>query len=101
MPANLYTEDSGVGRRVPVMVLQALLSSGSIFLAWQEFLHTGAQYSAVEKLSAIDVVLRVSGFVPQLEFASLSRMLFLVATFALTLLTCSLKESVRSSVTPR
>ena len=83
------------------MVLQALFSSGSTFLAWQEFLHTGAQYSAVEKLSAIAVVLRVSGFVPQLEFANLSRMLFLVATFALVLLTCSLKESVRSSVTPR
>ena len=83
------------------MILQALLSSASTFFAWHEFPHTGAQYSAVEKESAIAVVLKVSGFDPQLEFASLSRMLFLVATLAFTFLTCSLNDSVRSSVTPR
>ena len=90
-----------MGRRLPVMIRQALFSSASTFFAWQDFDQTGEQYSAVEKQSARAVDLIVLGFAPQLEFASLLRRLFLVATFALTFLACSLNERVRSSVTPR
>ena len=50
IPASLYSEGSGVCRRDPVTTRQALLSSGSIFLAWHDFSHTAAQYSAVPGL---------------------------------------------------
>ena len=100
MSACLY-EQSGVGLRVPVIFRHALFSSGSIFFAWQDFPHTGAQYSAVENEMTIAVIFMVTGCAPQLVFDNFSRMLFLDATFALVLLTCSLKDRVRSRVTPR
>ena len=71
------------------MIRLDFLTSGSIFLAWHSSPHTGAQYSAIELDSDIAVVLRISRFVPQLEFDSFSTMLFFVATLAFTLLTCS------------
>ena len=48
MLKSLCSVGSGVARNVPVIVLQALFSSGSTFPAWHDLLHTGAQYSAVE-----------------------------------------------------
>ena len=80
---------------------QVLFSSASTFFAWQDFSHTGAQYSAVEYARASADVLSVLGSAPHLEFASFPSRLFLEATLALTFLVCSLKESVRSRVTPR
>ena len=72
IPATLYSDDRGVGRKFPVTTRQALFSSKSIFLAWHEFPQTGLQYSAVEYESVRAVVLRVVGSAPQLEFASLA-----------------------------
>ena len=48
IPASLWSAGRGVGLRVPVIMRQALFSSGSMLFAWQEFAHTGEQYSAVE-----------------------------------------------------
>ena len=96
IPATLYSDDRGVGRKFPVTTRQALFSSESIFLAWHEFPQTGLQYSAVEYESARAVVLRVVGSAPQLEFASLASRLFLVATSAY-----DYYDSVLSRVTPR
>ena len=69
MPASLYTDVSGVGRRFPVIIRQALLSSALILFAWLDFPQTAQQYSAVEYESASAVVLGVRGSVPQLELA--------------------------------
>ena len=101
MPASLYSDGSGVGRKFPVITRQALLSSALIYFAWQDFPQTAQQYSAVEYDSASAVVLSVLGSAPQLELASFARMLFLVDTFPFTFLACSEKVSVLSRVTPR
>ena len=47
------------------------------------------------------VVRSVLGSAPQVEFASLPRRLFLVATLAFTFCTCLAKDRVLSRVTPR
>ena len=48
MPAVLYRSVKGVGRRRPVTMRQALLSSGSTFFAWVDLAQTADAYSAVE-----------------------------------------------------
>ena len=89
IPATRYSDVRGVGRRFPVITRQALFSSALTFFAWQEFPQTAQQYSAVEYERARAVVLRVVGSAPQLEFASLERRLFLVATLPFTFFVCS------------
>ena len=98
IPATLYSDGRGVGRRFPVTRRQALFSSALTFLAWQEFPQTAQQYSVVEYERARAVVLRVVGSAPQLEFASLESRLFLVATLPFTLCACSTCDNVISNV---
>ena len=101
IPASRYSDGSGVGRRLPVTMRQALFNSELTFFAWKDFPHTGQQYSAVEYERADAVVLKVAGSVPQLELASLASRLFLVAVFPFVFLVCSAYDKVLSSVTPR
>ena len=43
IPASRYSDGSGVGRRLPVTMRQALFNSELTFFAWQDFPHTGQQ----------------------------------------------------------
>ena len=63
--------------------------------------HTGMQYSAVDKQSAIAVVLMVGGFAPHVVPVSFCRILFLLLIFIFVFLQCSLNVSDLSNVTPR
>ncbi len=85
IPHNNYRSSTLVGLRHPEMAIRAAFRTGSIFEACDDLLQTGDAYSAEEKHRARAVVWIVLAYVPQLVFANLFRMLFLIPVFALVL----------------
>ena len=71
----------GVGRIHPVTIRNVSCKTTSTSFLCAECSHTGQQYSAVEKHSAIIVVRSVLAFAPQLVTFSLRSRLFCVDTF--------------------
>ena len=76
MPERLCGVGNGLAPNVPVIVLQALFSSGPTFPAWHDLLLTGARYSAVEYQRTRAVDLRVFASAPHDKMANLLRSLF-------------------------
>lgn len=77
-----------LGFKQTVITRQALFNAGSSFLAWVDPSQTGHAYSTEEYHRAEAVDGNVRAAAPHLDFS-------------LVFMICSLKERVRSSVTPR
>uniref|UniRef100_A0A8D8Q0H6 Uncharacterized protein n=1 Tax=Cacopsylla melanoneura TaxID=428564 RepID=A0A8D8Q0H6_9HEMI len=80
-PASGYSLCTGVGLRHPVTILAVSLTAISTSLAWHEFFHTGAAYSAAEMLRARADVRSTWGFAPHEVPVIFRRMLFRALTF--------------------
>uniref|UniRef100_A0A8D8V8U4 Uncharacterized protein n=1 Tax=Cacopsylla melanoneura TaxID=428564 RepID=A0A8D8V8U4_9HEMI len=96
-----YSFEMGVGLKHPLMILADSLMATFTCLTCADASHTCAAYSAAETQSANADVLRTEGFAPHFWLTSFLRMLFLVVSLPFSFLQCSLKDSVRSRVTPR
>ena len=79
---------SGVGQRVPVMVLMVAFRIVSIFFTWELWDHVGEQYSAAGYTRANEAVRSVVALDPQLVPASLLMMLTLDLVLLANLTMC-------------
>lgn len=93
--ARTGSHGSGVDFVLPLMVLIAWLILTSTLWVWALFLHTGAQYSAVECTSARVAVLRQFAFAPHPDPANFLTTSVLVLTFFAVFSKCLLNVRVR------
>ena len=101
IPARTGSWLVGVARRHPETVRSAVLRAASSFLAWGLRLQTGAQYSAVENTKASVEMRSVFVEAPHVVLARRRINAARAVVFPLALFRCCLKDSVRSSFTPR